>query len=380
MLNPQTINNQLDKVSSPPNDKNNSTTKVKQILKYFSLTIIVVVIIFGILFIKTLLNHTTSEKINYQNDSQLAPNHLSSCSTNFTTLSKKSEINCLQNSYRNEQSNQAGSYSLTQTQNIFKPGDIIVYNYVITNDGDRNKVITANNLLDSKSSGEFSNRVTFLDSNCEKSHYDGKKITCTTKNLMPGESQSITFRIKIDKSILPDVDIENSLQLSDGLIDQDCIVNISVKNVQEEQISSSPVTKVEAKCGEYCSTNADCISNDQICYFNQCRLAEYPDITDCAVPPVIITNSFVEPSPTINCNQPCLINTDCSDNDHICFENKCRLAKYPASATCTIPESRGSINQPQMPEKLPNSDSDAIVSWIKAGIGVLGAGVLLLLL
>jgi hypothetical protein len=116
---------------------------------------------------------------------------------------------------------------------------------------------------------------------------------------------------------------------------------------------------------------------EHICYFNQCRLAEYPDRADCSIPQETTPITYVTPTPAIGCNENCLSNRDCSNNDHICYEGKCRLADYPASTSCTVPQTP---SQPKMPEELPQSGSDDLINWIKAGIGILGAGALLLLL
>lgn len=142
----------------------------------------------------------------------------------------------------------------------------------------------------------------------------------------------------------------------------------------------TPTPETQAYCGEYCSSNSDCIQSDHICYFNECRLAEYPDRTDCTVPVTRTTTTYVEPTPAVGCNQDCISNRDCANSDHICYEGSCRLADYPASSTCTVPKTTTQVEQPKMPEELPQSGSDDLINWIKAGIGILGAGALLLLL
>lgn len=156
--------------------------------------------------------------------------------------------------------------------------------------------------------------------------------------------------------------------------------NPSSTNCQPASQNPSPTPETQAYCGEYCSSNADCVESDHICYFNACRLAEYPDRQDCSVPTQTVTTTYVAPTPTVGCNQDCISNRDCANSDHICYEGNCRLAEYPASSTCTIPQAQTTVVQPKMPEELPQSGSDDLINWIKAGIGILGAGALLLLL
>jgi len=140
--------------------------------------------------------------------------------------------------------------------------------------------------------------------------------------------------------------------------------------------TATPITSTKAMCGEYCSRNSDCAQSDHICYFNQCRLATYPDRTNCTAPQQ--TTTVAPPAEVaVGCNENCRANSDCSNSSHICFEGKCRLESYPNSSSCTIPSSP---DQPKMPAELPKSGSDDLMNWIKAGIGILGAGALLLLL
>ena len=151
-------------------------------------------------------------------------------------------------------------------------------------------------------------------------------------------------------------------------------------NCQPPVVEPTPTPDTQAYCGEYCDTNSDCVNRDQICYFNECRLADYPDRQDCTIPQIVATPPvYVQPTPTVGCNETCLSNRDCSNDDHICYEDSCRLADYPASKSCTVPATT-QPPQPKMPTELPKSGSDDLINWIKAGIGILGAGALLLLL
>jgi hypothetical protein len=81
-------------------------------------------------------------------------------------------------------------------------------------------------------------------------------------------------------------------------------------------------------------------------------------------------------TPKVGCNQACTANADCADGNHICYGGACRLATNPTSTTCSAPVAA----QPELPQKLPQSGAGDLSTWLKAGLGILGVGALLLLL
>lgn len=391
------------------------------------------------------------------------------CSLSFNVAEPAVGASCVKNSYRDELSNTAGDYELNSQKTQFEPGETVVYSFEVKNTGDLTATIVATDKLSvtSGNSNDFSYQ--FLDSNCGTNAYNSttKTLTCTAKDLGPGQSEVFNFRIKLANTIGSEIKVQNLVTLSIEEAEMSgCGVKITVKPEQLAQCNEgcsvtndcaednhicvegkcrlktninsttcqepsptptpsaspkaecneacsknsdcaeanhvcstttntcrlatnpgdancraasptpTPITSTKAMCGEYCSKNSDCAQSDHICYFNQCRLATYPDRTNCTAPQQ--TTTVVPPAEiAAGCNENCRANSDCSNSSHICFEGKCRLESYPNSSSCTIPSSP---DQPKMPAELPKSGSDDLMNWIKAGIGILGAGALLLLL
>ena len=138
------------------------------------------------------------------------------------------------------------------------------------------------------------------------------------------------------------------------------------------------VKENEYACDSGCETNEQCesASSNYICYQNNCRLDSNPSASNCQ--PVEYK------PPVIGCNDSCVNNGDCSNSEQICYNNACRLATNPSSSTCseaqTVTYQAPKGEQPSLPAELPQSGSNAILDWLKAGLGVLGIGAVLLLL
>lgn len=88
------------------------------------------------------------------------------------------------------------------------------------------------------------------------------------------------------------------------------------------------------------------------------------------------TTQVTQEQARANCNQACSVNSDCAISAHICFEGACRLATNPESVDCTLPAGA----QPVLPGELPESGATDLSTWLKAGLGILGLGALMLLL
>jgi fimbrial isopeptide formation D2 family protein len=93
------------------------------------------------------------------------------------------------------------------------------------------------------------------------------------------------------------------------------------------------------------------------------------------------------PTPTLGCNDECTQNADCSNVEHICVTvdkgtNKCRLADYTSSDTCTEPVIATVLpsSQPVLPTELPQSGPEDWLNWLKAGLVTFGIGTALFLL
>ncbi len=154
--------------------------------------------------------------------------------------------------------------------------------------------------------------------------------------------------------------------------------------------ASSTCTPKTYACNSSCSTNADCqsVNDDYICAEvdegKRCRLDDYEEEENCQRPEPTPT-----PTPAPGCNDTCTTNADCSNPDHICYTtedgNKCRLAEYVNSETCTKPATKVTTtpvttSQPELPQELPQTGPEDWVNWLKAGLITLGVGALLLLL
>lgn len=134
--------------------------------------------------------------------------------------------------------------------------------------------------------------------------------------------------------------------------------------------SVTPSPSPDLVCNSECDSNADCqdVDTDYICYSGQCRLDENPGNDKC--------EPEEQEEARVNCNEACTANSDCTNSAQICFNGACRLETNPSSETCTLPSS----SQPTIPAELPQSGSEDILNWLKAGLGVLGIGTVLLLL
>jgi len=98
-----------------------------------------------------------------------------------------------------------------------------------------------------------------------------------------------------------------------------------------------------------------------------------PDASPTATP-------TTEPTVTYSCNSSCSSNSQCqsANSSYICYLSKCRLDSNPTSDQCA--QSSSTTTQPELPAELPESGSEDILNWFKAGLGVLGIGTVLLLL
>ncbi len=81
---------------------------------------------------------------------------------------------------------------------------------------------------------------------------------------------------------------------------------------------------------------------------------------------------------TADCNESCQANADCSNLSHICYNGQCRLDVNPTDAQCKLPNGETVIVRPV---EVPTQSGPANwLNYVKAGLGTLGLGALLLLL
>jgi len=81
---------------------------------------------------------------------------------------------------------------------------------------------------------------------------------------------------------------------------------------------------------------------------------------------------------TVGCNETCNANADCSNISHICYNGQCRLDVNPTDSQCKLANGETTIVRPiNVPTESGPADW---MNYIKAGLGALGVGALLLLL
>ncbi len=182
-----------------------------------------------------------------------------------------------------------------------------------------------------------------------------------------------------------------------------------VANPGENTCCSAP--NEELACGEEgCETDSDCESglvcltadNDKkYCakeaYETACT--DNPSTTNCCTAPTITTTTTVTTTvtptgtatptgtvtpgvttviTTVGCNDVCDANADCSNISHVCYEGRCRLDVNPTDTQCRLPSGETTIVRPvHVPTQSGPADW---LNYVKAGLGVLGVGALLLLL
>lgn len=103
------------------------------------------------------------------------------------------------------------------------------------------------------------------------------------------------------------------------------------------------------------------------------------------VTPKTTTTSTVTPTgsvttviTTVGCNDTCKANADCSNISHICYSGQCRLDVNPTDSQCKLPNGETTIVRPV---NVPTQSGPANwMNYVKAGLGTLGIGALLLLL
>lgn len=99
-----------------------------------------------------------------------------------------------------------------------------------------------------------------------------------------------------------------------------------------------------------------------------------PTTTGTITPTASVTTVIT----TVNCNDTCEVNADCSNISHICYQNRCRLDVNPTDASCRLANGETTIVRPVY---VPTESGPADwLNYLKAGLGILGIGALLLLL
>lgn len=97
---------------------------------------------------------------------------------------------------------------------------------------------------------------------------------------------------------------------------------------------------------------------------------------------------------TANCNDSCVINSNCNNPSHVCYNGQCRLDTNPEDSSCRLPSGNTQtvVTEEQYSrewvadqtvtttEELPVTGPEDWLKYLKVGLSVLGIGSLLLLL
>ncbi len=167
-----------------------------------------------------------------------------------------------------------------------------------------------------------------------------------------------------------------------------------------------------------CSGNSDCNGNlicvtannghnycSEVAYADRCE--QSPSYESCCTAPtstpepepsptviIVVTNPpYATPLPTqpdqpqkyivdtkSACNESCSSNADCKNMSHICYNGRCRLDVNPEDENCQLPSGETTVERvAQQPTELPQSGPKDWLKYLKAGIGAVGAGLLLIL-
>ncbi len=315
-----------------------------------------------------------------------------------------------------------GGTDVTQVTTV-NPGDKFVYRIRVAagSGGAVNNVIVTDALPSQLNFVENSANTAGLT-------YDAttRLVSKTFASMAASSVEIIQFQVEVPTSIAEPVSIVNNAKIAfdviTGSVESECASTVSVEiEPQPEKYACKSTCTTDAQCqtanAEYvcsvnhgntcrldsnrdsdtcqpaeakfacnstCSTDAQCqtANANYICHddLNTCRLAANPDNQSCNNP------AQPTPPPAIGCNEVCATNADCSNSNHICYTtqdgtNRCRLANYLNSDTCTSPATQTtSVAQPSLPVELPQTGPAEWLGWLKTGLVTLGVGAILLLL
>lgn len=231
------------------------------------------------------------------------------------------------------------------------------------------------------------------ESNTEGVSENNGIVTIELGQMQTGQEEVIQFMVQVVNQ--PTVETFNNVATV-----------ITGGSTETEHTCELPLDlNIDYSCNSECETNENCAEagNDYICYNTGdgkfCRLEENPTNISCLPPSTATPTPTPTPTPTgtgtpiptgtptptpvvtpaPGCDDLCTVNADCSNIDHICTttadgSNRCRLADYPDSDTCTVPA------QPTLPPQLPETGPADWLNWLKAGLVTLGIGTALFLL
>jgi len=260
--------------------------------------------------------------------------------------------------------------TLTSSDQV-KPGDTIAYKITVSSTETSKDKVVVTDVLPSM--------LDFVEARTTGLTYNqaNRTLTIDLGTMEGSDREVVEFKAKVSATATTG-DIKNIA---------------SVKTGTEQAVECENVLKVGSySCNSSCETNAQCtaVNENYTCAQTsegrRCRLASNVASTSCEAPAATPTPSPTPtPIPVTGCNQNCETNADCTNSSHICFQTtdgskRCRLESNVASESCTMPSAAAPVQQPALPEELPQSGPDDWMNWLKAGLITLGIGALLLLL
>lgn len=258
------------------------------------------------------------------------------------TPTSEYELSCTNTPYANETTNTAGTYSISlgNQKNTFKPGEMVVFQVNVRTNG-VNPVVVTLPFTDTASKSY----LTYVDSTCGTSAYNSGANTVTC----------------------PALDFSGPVLSNSSGVEKTLFHTIRMKIA-----SNAPTVKIPVTASVQATIN-DTARNPKTCAttISVDASSDSDDDDD-------------DDTPAVGCNQTCNTNSDCSNPDHICSDQNgskvCRLSSNVGSSSCSSPSSSTSTPQPTLPSELPQTGATDVSTWLKAGLGALGAGILILLL
>lgn len=278
------------------------------------------------------------------------------CLTSFDVAAPT--ITCSKTAYRDELSNSAGNYTLTQAQSGFLPGDNIVF-ALSSGSSDKNATVTLVDKLDA--------HLQFVDSNCGTTAYDSTTNTVTCPGVTATTSRAIRVKVLANTpsgttitntvnanangctpapaclSANPPCKIVQPANTCQAGQTTTCSVPVTVGSITTPTPTPtptatptptptpSPTPTPTYTCGGSCTSDSQCqsVNAGWVCasnYGNTCRLDSNRGSTSCT--PL-----------TYSCNSGCTTDAQCQTVNaaYVCSSGACRLNSNTSATNCQPP-------------------------------------------
>lgn len=285
------------------------------------------------------------------------------CSVTFVAeAAPENAITCTKESYSDELSNSAGSYSYTTKKTVFEPGEVVVFSVMLKNTGQQvqqmnmTDVLSANNL----------DKLDYMDTNCGTYNAQTRTLTWATDPVSAGDSVYCGFRARVQSNITEALVITNTANVTTpGGLTATCAAPItlsipsaspspspSVSPSVSPSPSPSPTPSVTPTpspsptpvasptpqptpspevpiCGSYCNPDNYVCPNYHSCDNNKCVLNACMNDVSCTADNCRATA----------CGSSCNSNADCP-MDHTCNSGVCKLTVCLEGTACDSSQCR----------------------------------------